>query len=153
MSETIHLPVDDTGGGFTRYKKADTVERGFQRRVTVVTSDRAIKGFEMTDTWPFKERPGVWWSRGRSQWSILPGTRAPEHFMWNGSHSRSWDIFPGAGVRATQNFAGIASIPGMEIRSPSPSNMPKVESKSSGHFIPLKAPAEANTFPDSRVGV
>ena len=71
----------------------------------------------------------------------------PEHFMRSGSHSRKWDIFPGAGIRATQNFSGLACIPGMWIRSPSPSNVTEVESKSSGHLIHTRSPSRSEYFP------
>ena len=43
--------------------------------VTVATLDRAIKSFEMTDSWLFKQIAGVL-SQGRSRWNILPGTGA-----------------------------------------------------------------------------
>ena len=71
----------------------------------------------------------------------------PEHFMPNGSHSRSWDIVPRAGVRATQNFADLASIPWMWIRSPSPSNMTEVVSKSPGYLIHTRSPSRTEYFP------
>ena len=57
----------------------------------------------MTDAWPFKGRKGVR-SRGRSRWNILPGTGAAGACHADGNHSRSWDIFPGAGVIATKKF-------------------------------------------------
>ena len=41
---------------------------------------------------------------------------------------------------------GLASIPGMWIRSRSPSNMLEVESKSSGHLIHTEAPSEVNIY-------
>ena len=140
LSETISLPVDDTGRGFTRYTKSDAVERGFQRCVTVATSDRAIKRFEMNDPGPFKERPGCRALIAAGGLFCLE-PEPPEYFMRGGSHSRSWDIFPGPRVRATKNFAGLASIPGTQIRSRSPSNMPEVESKSSGHLIHTRSPS------------
>ena len=71
----------------------------------------------------------------------------PEHFMRNGSHSRIWDVLPGVGVRPTQFFYGLASITGMWIRSRSPSNVPEVESKSSGHLIHTRSPSRSEYFP------
>ena len=79
--------------------------------------------------------------------TICPEQEPPEHFIPSGSHSRGLDVFPGAGARATRNFADFASVPGMWIRSPSPSNMTEVESKSSGHLIHTRSPSRSEYFP------
>ena len=134
MSETINPPVRDTRRGFTRYAKSDSVELSFQPCVTVATSNRAIKCFEMTDLGHLKKGQGCGAVVGTGG-TFRREPEPPEHFKRSGSHSRSWDIVPEAGVRATQNFAGLASIPGRQIRSRSPRNMPEVESKSPGHLI------------------
>ena len=47
LSETINLPVNDIGRGFTCYKKSEAVQRDYQRCATVATSKRAIKLFEI----------------------------------------------------------------------------------------------------------
>ena len=57
MSEAINLPVGDMGRGFTHYTKSEAVERGFQRYVTVATSNKTINRFETIDPWPFEENP------------------------------------------------------------------------------------------------
>ena len=168
-----HLPDDDPAGGFTRYTKSQSLDRGFQWRVsqfsgvsvwqrpteqsneavgrgfqwyiTVATSNRAIKRFEMTDPWLFKESP-VLRSRGRSRGIFCLEPGPPEHFMLSGGHSRSWNIFSGAGVKVTPNFASLASIPGMRIWSRSPSNVLEVESKSPGHLIRAQSPIRSEYF-------
>ena len=68
-----------------RNQEAD--ERGFQICVTVATLDRAIKSFEITDPWQFKQKPGVR-NQGWSRQNILPGTEPPGQFMWRGVHAR-----------------------------------------------------------------
>ena len=141
------LSVDYTGRGFTRYRKSEADQRGFQRCVTVAAPNRAIKRFEMTDPWPFKESQGVR-SRGGAGGTFRLEPEPPGHIMRSGSHIRSWDIFPGAGVRATQNFTGFASIPEMRSRSQSPSNIYlEVESKPPGYLTQRRSPGRNECFP------
>ena len=79
-------------------------------------------------------------------WNILPGTGAAGAFHAKRGHSRSWNIFSGAGVKVTPNFASLASIPGMRIWSRSPSNVLEVESKSPGHLIRAQSPIRSEYF-------
>ena len=46
------------------------------------------------------------------------------HFMRSEGHIRSWDIFPGTGVRAGQNLADFASMSELRIQSRSRSTLP-----------------------------
>ena len=112
---------------------------------------KSHQNFKMTDAWSSKHTPSsepvseqVEHSAGkRSCWSILCG----------GSHTRSWDILPGTGVRAAQNFAGFASMPG--VRSQSKSQHSAREQKQSRPVILIRAgaPALTDTFPHFRVRV
>ena len=87
----------------------------------VATSNRAIKCFKMTDPWPFKKAQGCGSVVGAGGMFCLE-PEPPGHF---------WNIFPGAGVRVAQIFAGLTYIPGMPIWTRSTINMSEAESKSS----------------------
>ena len=152
MSETINPPVRDTRRGFTRYAKSDSVERGFQPCVTMATSNRAIKCFEMTDPWPFKERPGVR-SRGRSRWNILPGTRAA------GAFHAERESQSKLGYRSRSRSQPLKILPvshpyqGGRSGVGAPEICLKLNQSRQDILFTPEAPAEANTFSDFRVGI
>ena len=143
MSETISLPVEDMGRDFTRYTKSEAVGRCFQRCASVAMSKRASKRPIPGHSKKVQACGAVVGAGG----TICLKQEPPEHSIPSGSHSRGLDVFSGAGARATRSFADFASIPGMWILSPSPSNMTEVESKSSGHLIHTRSPSRSEYFP------
>ena len=89
--ETINLAADEKGQRLHPFYEIGKLMSEAFRCITVAILERAIKGFEMGDPWPFKQNPGVR-SRGRSRWNVLPGTGPPGHFMSSGVHIRIQDI-------------------------------------------------------------
>ena len=73
-----------------------------------------------------------------------------EHFMRSGSHSRNWDVFDGAVVRATQNFPVAHPYQGCGSRVGAQATCLKLNQSRHGILFTCEAPAELNIFPDSR---
>ena len=94
LSETLNRPADDTGQNLHPYYEIGKLMSETFRCVTVALLERAIRSFEMTNLWPFKQNPAVQ-SRSRSRWTFCLEQEPPGHFMRSGDRIRSWDIFPG----------------------------------------------------------
>ena len=132
-----------------RNREAD--EQGIQRCITVAAPDKAIKSFEMTDPWPFKQNQAVQ-IRSRRRWNIVPGTGAAGT-IYAESHIRRCCIFSESESEPL-NFFQFRNYAMDGETGSEPGHFARDQSRSRQDIL-LRAgsPGAVDTSPDPRAGV